>query len=99
MSKSLYLKGVKALTNIVVREASRSHSYPKLPEATEPAEGPTPQQIEKTSRGKVQLSEAIDMPTTAETVDELRRRLAKELYRMELDLVGGGRIPNRACDV
>lgn len=38
------------------------------------------------------------MPTTNETMDELKRRLGKELYRMELDLLAGGRIANRPCD-
>jgi len=40
------------------------------------------------------------MPTTAETVEELRRRLGKELYRIELDLQGGGRLGPRQlpCD-
>ena len=42
--------------------------------------------------------QAISLPTTQETVTELKRRLAKELYRMELDLTGGGRIAGRPCD-
>lgn len=41
---------------------------------------------------------SILMPTTQQTLDELKRRLAKELYRMELDLQGGGRIAGRPCD-
>ena len=40
----------------------------------------------------------IELPTTAETVAELRRRLGKELYRMELDLASGGRIAGKPCD-
>lgn len=39
-----------------------------------------------------------DMPTTKETVEELKRRLAKELYRLELDLANGGRIAGKPCD-
>lgn len=39
-----------------------------------------------------------DMPTTQETIAELKRRLGKELYRMELDLQGGGRISGKPCD-
>jgi hypothetical protein len=38
------------------------------------------------------------MPTTAETVIALKERLAKELYRVELDLQGGGRIAGKPCD-
>lgn len=43
---------------------------------------------------------ALEMPTTSETVEELRRRLGKELYRVELDLQGGGRLGPRQlpCD-
>ncbi len=41
---------------------------------------------------------ATSMPTTTETVAELKRRLGKELYRMELDLMGGGRIAGKPCD-
>jgi len=43
-------------------------------------------------------SRASALPNTAETTTELRRRLGKELYRMELDLVGGGRIAGKPCD-
>jgi len=38
------------------------------------------------------------LPTTEETIQELKRRLGKELYRMELDLQAGARIANRPCD-
>ncbi len=37
-------------------------------------------------------------PSTEETVADLRHRLAKELYRLELDLLTGGRIAGRPCD-
>jgi hypothetical protein len=39
-----------------------------------------------------------DLPTTAETLKELKRRLAKELYRVELDLQSGARISGKPCD-
>jgi len=39
-----------------------------------------------------------NLPTTEETIVELKRRLGKELYRFELDLVGGCKIAGRACD-
>jgi hypothetical protein len=39
-----------------------------------------------------------ELPTTAETIQELRRRLAKELYRVELDLQSGARISGKPCD-
>lgn len=41
---------------------------------------------------------AIAMPTTEETVAELKRRLAKEIYAFEKDLLAGGRIAGKPCD-
>jgi len=38
------------------------------------------------------------LPTQAETTAELKRRLAKELYKAELDLSGGLKIAGKACD-
>ncbi len=40
----------------------------------------------------------VGLPTTAETVAELRRRLGKELYSMEMDLRNGSRINDKPCD-
>ena len=39
-----------------------------------------------------------ELPTPEETTSELKRRLAKELYRAELDLSGGLRIAGKPCD-
>ncbi len=46
----------------------------------------------------VQPLATTEMPTTSETVQELKRRLGKEIYRMEMDLQGGGRIAGKPCD-
>ena len=40
----------------------------------------------------------LDMPTTAETVADLKQRLGQEMYLLERDLVAGGRIANKVCD-
>jgi len=69
--------------------SARLHRTPSLANIAEPA---------VTSASPVAVSARIAMPTTAETVDELKRRLGKELYRMELDLLGGGRIAGKSCD-
>jgi hypothetical protein len=45
-----------------------------------------------------QLATQQPLPTTEETRQVLRRRLAKELYRAELDLAGGLRIAGKPCD-
>lgn len=41
---------------------------------------------------------AAPLPTTRETVDELKKRLGREMYRLQLDLVAGGRIAGKPCD-
>jgi len=41
---------------------------------------------------------AAPLPTTQETVDELKRRLGREMYRLQMDLVAGGRIAGKPCD-
>ena len=59
-------------------------SSPPAPPSSPPSSPPAPSTLER--------------PTTAETVEELRRRLGKELYRVELDLQAGGRIAGKPCD-
>lgn len=41
---------------------------------------------------------SLALPTSEETTTELKRRLAKELYRAELDLAGGLKIAGKSCD-
>lgn len=43
-------------------------------------------------------SQNLVFPTTDQTVKELNRRLAKELYKAELDLVAGLKIEGNPCD-
>jgi len=45
-----------------------------------------------------EFQQPVELPTTEETVQELRRRLAMELYQIEEDLKGGGRIAGKPCD-
>jgi len=40
----------------------------------------------------------VELPTSAETAQELKRRLGKELYRAELDLSNKLRIASKPCD-
>ena len=40
---------------------------------------------------------SISLPTREETARELRRRLARELYKAELDLAGGLKIAGKPC--
>ena len=55
----------------------------------DPRPRPAPATVQNTS---------ISLPTREETNLELKRRLARELYRAELDLAGGLRIAGKPCD-
>ncbi len=66
---------------------------------------PEPQNIPEPARNITLLEtrpavpvSKMDLPTTAETIDELKQRLGKELYRIELDLQRGARIAGKPCD-
>ncbi|MFA5401269.1 MAG: hypothetical protein WC359_12550 [Dehalococcoidia bacterium] len=43
-------------------------------------------------------NQSLLLPSKEETVNELKRRLGKELYRAELDLVEGLKIAGKPCD-
>lgn len=51
-----------------------------------------------TTREAPKPQPAMNLPTREETNQELRRRLARELYRAELDLAGGLKIAGKPCD-
>ena len=62
----------------------------KSPKEAPVSEKPTPTITSPTPRP--------ELPTTEETTRELKRRLAKELYRAELDLSSKLRIAGKPCD-
>ncbi len=55
----------------------------------------TTQKLPETTR---QVTATYDLPTGEETIQELKRRLAKELYRAQLDLSNKLRIAGKPCD-
>jgi len=65
---------------------------PEIPRALGRSQGPPAPAVPSSSRPSIELA------NTAETVEELKRRLGKELYRLELDLENGGRIAGKPCD-
>lgn len=71
------------------RSVARVEEQPPSPCNAAPILIPSPSQVQ--SVGRV-------LPTSAETTHELKRRLARELYRAELDLAGGLKIAGKACD-
>lgn len=67
-------------------------------------EAPVKEYVAVTDRASVERgvlpagTPVVELPTTAETILELKRRMAKELYRVELDLQAGARISGKPCD-
>jgi len=76
-----------------------------LPRSERQKEAPSEQKTGITTQATTAATAVIaeerktaELPTTEETRQVLRRRLAKELYRAELDLAGGLRIAGKPCD-
>jgi len=63
-----------------------------------PKTGITTQETKTDTALVTEERKAPQLPTNEETRHVLRRRLAKELYRAELDLAGGLRIAGKPCD-
>ncbi len=66
--------------------------------ATLPTNPQSPRRPPITNPGITQTPTESPMPTTEETVGELRRELAKEMYRFQLDLARGCKIAGKPCD-
>lgn len=90
---------VLKVTKVILRHAIRNMDYSGL-EAVPDGVPPLREQRLRPVLIQPQIirEERPDLPTTAETLLELKRRLAKELYRAELDLQNGGRIAGKPCD-
>lgn len=73
---------------------------PSSPSAPAAPGAPTaPQRLVATSAPvKAAPASGPVLANTDETLAELKRRLGKELYKLELDLQGGGRIAGKPCD-
>lgn len=74
------------------RRVARIEEEPYTPPVT--VREPAPQKL----LGPVAPANRIALPTREETNQELKRRLARELYRAELDLAGGLKIAGKPCD-
>ncbi len=95
---NLPIVGLKLLVSVIVKGLNtppevKFPPYPGeevfhiQPSSTQVISGTTPAIVTKPK-----------LANTQETIEELRRRLGKELYKMELDLAGGGRIAGKPCD-
>jgi len=74
----------------------RTESQKEAP--PQPKTGITTQETKAATAAIAEERKTAELPTTEETRQVLRRRLAKELYRAELDLAGGLRIAGKPCD-
>ena len=77
------LKELNGIIEALPQRGQEEESVPAQAKLSSTIQAPTPTLI---------------LPSTAETLLELKRRLAKELYRIELDLQGGARIAGKPCD-
>jgi len=83
------VQGIKVVAKMITQHAAWESADPRalLHAALPPPTGsasPTPVTVE--------------LATTSDTLEELKRRLGKELYKLELDLQGGLRIAGKPCD-
>jgi hypothetical protein len=85
--------GSEVLGDVIRVQVSRPRSTVRVEEKNERAVAP----VVEAKRVAVPRA-TVALASTTDTIEELRRRLGKELYRMELDLQGGGRINGRPCD-
>lgn len=101
----IYVRGVKSLIKLCAIYMGSQSSPPSLdaPGVVVSEEGLNPslsarKSLPPISPAEQRPLEQPSLPTTAETIGDLRMRLARELYRLELDLLSGGRIASRPCD-
>lgn len=91
----LFEEGGKVISDIarvlINRPPSRRTEAKEKP--AEPSKTTASSVLAVTTRGA-----AIALPTSEETTIELKRRLARELYRAELDLAAGLKIAGKPCD-
>jgi len=100
--KPLINEGIGFLSEIVKPKPKVEGELPTTDELAEKLEEIYPRRPQRQNKPPKSAGETyntpISMPSTEDTVQELKRRLAKELYRMEMDLQAGARIANRPCD-
>lgn len=97
---TLIQEGSKLFGDLIRLAASRPRLAPRTEECAGSEGSVQPQVQEKPVSIPVDSVRTVGrvLPTSAETTHELKRRLARELYRAELDLAGGLKIAGKACD-
>ncbi len=96
----LFEEGGKIMSSLLKVAISRPKKKPTEEETEEITVGAETYtaRVHPAAQPLKQSRSPIALPTSEETTTELKRRLARELYRAELDLVAGLKIANRPCD-
>ena len=76
--------------------SARSKKAAEIEEKT--VETKTPPALKSTASPASSQGTRIDMPTREETATDLKKRLRRELYKTELDLIAGLKIAGKPCD-
>ena len=101
---TLRAKAVAIATELLIKETTRSNPMDILARCPPPgcSAPEAPAQVvhvqPKVIRTVTPPVKPLVLANTQETITELKRRLGKELYRIELDLQNGGRIAGKPCD-
>jgi len=102
IKKKIIDEGAGFLKDVIKLKPKIDMELPTTDDLAEKLEEIYPRRPERQNKPleikKPMSSTSIELPTTEQTVRELKRRLAKELYRMELDLQAGARIAGKPCD-
>jgi len=101
LRKKIVDEGAGFLKDVIKLKPKVNVEMPTTSDLAERLEEIYPRSVIKNKAPEIQKlmpSTSVELPTTEQTVRELKRRLAKELYRMELDLQSGARIAGRPCD-
>ena len=98
---ALIQEGGKLLNNFLQQAINRK-PLPRIKAEIDEIETEKPEIPTKTAnvpfKGSGYSAAVVDLPDREQTTLELKRRLAKELYKAELDLANGLMIAGRPCD-
>lgn len=88
------VQGIKVVAKMITQHAAWESADPRALLVDSPPHAALPPPTGSASPTPV----TVELATTSDTLEELKRRLGKELYKLELDLQGGLRIAGKPCD-
>jgi hypothetical protein len=90
-------KVISALLRVAINRPKKKVAEEEAEDITVSAQSYT-SPVQPAAQPLKQSPPSIALPTSEETTTELKRRLARELYRAELDLAAGLKIAGKPCD-